>query len=424
MTQGTEEKTEKIGSFISSLSVLNFLFALTMNVFGYTVFFLLEKSSIPIVYGGIGTTIGQVVLLFILLPQGRLIDRGKSYALMIIGAVIYSIAVILIFVNSLILFEYAGIAMSILIGTVLVTQNTFKSSLTSFIGKAVRQSIIGKHYSRIIMMEMFGGAVAMFTAAAAIFFSTFRVIYLVSGLLLFASTVLAFFVLFPENRKMTQEEERKTKRPRFMESVSALRTRSRFVTPILMTKIFMAIGVYVVSYFYIISGQNIGVQPIYAIIALGIGFAISIPAGLYGEKYVDRHPMSGKSYVVILALLDLGMYAFLALAFYYTIPALFYLSLGFSAPGPLFVAGGMSYELKVIGKENRGMFAAIQRTLVGITFIVIGIPMALLFSVDYRLIWLVLLIVSVGTVLSSALIPSREYVEKYYAESAPAQDKV
>lgn len=408
------ENHEKIGSFISSLSILNFLFALTMNVFGYTIFYLLERSNISILYGGIGTSIGQIVLLFILLPQGRLIDKGKSYSLMIIGSSIYAVAVILLFFDSLMVFSYAGIVMSVLIGIILVSQNTFKSSLSSFIGKAVRLSIIGKHYSRIVLMEMIGGAVAMFTVIGAIVFSTFRIIYLVSGVILLVSTIVAFFLLFPENRKMVREEERKTRRPGFMESIHALGSKKRFVTPILMTKIFMAIGVYAVSYFFIISGQKIGVEPLYAIFALGIGFAISVPFGLYGEKFVDGHPHLGKSYVVLLALLDLGMYAFLAIAFYLSIPILFYLSLGFSAPGPIFVAGGMSYELKIIGKEYRGMFAAIQRTLVGITFIIVGIPFALLFSVDYRLIWLVLLILSVGTVLSSLLIPSRRYVEKNY----------
>ena len=412
------EKPEKIGSFISSLSVLNFLFAMTMNVFGYTIFLLLEKSKISLVYGGIGTSIGQVVLLLILLPQGRLIDKGKSYALMIIGAVIYSICVILIFFDSFNLFIFPGIIMSLLIGSVLVSQNTFKSSLSSFVGKAVRLSIIGKHYSRIVLMEMLGGAIAMFTVVGAIAFSTFRIIYLIVGVSLFFATLIAFFLLFPENRKMIREQERKTKRPGFLESVKALGSRRRFVAPILLTKIFMAIGVYVVSYFFIISGQEIGVFPIYSILALGVGFAISVPFGLYGERYVDRHPYRGKSYVIILAVLDLGMYAFLALSFYFSQPYLFYLSLGFSAPGPLYVAGGMSYELKVIGKENRGMFAAIQRTLVGLTFIVIGVPFALLFSIDYKLIWLILLIVSVGTVVSSLLIPSREFIEKNYAMAA------
>ncbi len=417
MLPDNKEKTEKIDPFISSLSVLNFLFALTMNVFGYTIFYLLEKSHIPIVYGGLGTSIGQIVLLVILIPQGRLIDKGKSYVLMIAGAGIYSISMILIFFNSLTVLTFTGLVMSFLIGIVLVTQNTFKASLTSFIGKAVKLSIIGKHYSRIILMEMIGGGVAMFTVVAAIYFSTFRIIYIVSGSILFISTIAAFFVLFPENRKMTIEAENRTKRPGFIESMSALRSRMRFIAPILLTKIFMATGIYVVSYFYIISGQQIGIYPIYALLALGIGFATTIPFALYGEKYVDRHPRMGKAYVVILAVLDLGMYAFLAVAFYFSVPALFYLSMAFSAPGPVFVAGGMSYELKIIGKENRGMFAAIQRTLVGITFIVIGIPFALLFSIDYKLIWLILLVLSVGTVLSSLLIPSREYVEKYYPQS-------
>lgn len=417
MLSDNTEKTEKIDPFISSLSVLNFLFALTMNVFGYTIFYLLERSHIPIVYGGLGTSIGQIVLLVILIPQGRLIDKGKSYTLMIAGAGIYSISMILIFFNSLTVLSFTGLVMSFLIGIVLVTQNTFKSSLTSFVGKAVKLSIIGKHYSRIILMEMIGGGVAMFTVVGAIYLSTFRIIYIIAGSVLLVSTIAAFFVLFPENRKMTIAAENRTKRPGFIESMSVLRSRMRFIAPILLTKIFMATGIYVVSYFYIISGQQIGINPIFALLALGIGFATTIPFALYGEKYVDRHPRMGKAYVVILAVLDLGMYAFLAIAFYYTVPALFYLSMAFSAPGPVFVAGGMSYELKIIGKENRGMFAAIQRTLVGITFIVIGVPFALLFSIDYKLIWLILLVLSVGTVLSSLLIPSRDYIEKNYAEA-------
>lgn len=418
MPDNRNKNPEKIGSFISSLSILNFLFALTMNVFGYTVFYLLEKSNISIIYGGIGTSIGQVVLLIILLPQGRLIDKGKSYSLMIIGSSIYAIAVILLFFDSMTVFAYAGILMSLLIGTVLVSQNTFKASLSSFVGKAVRLSIIGKHYSRIVLMEMIGGAVAMFTVIAAIIFSTFRIIYLFSGSVLLVSTIAAFFLLFSDNRKMVREEERKTRRPGFMESVRALSSKKRFVAPILLTKIFMAIGVYAVSYFFIISGQNIGVDPLYAIFALGVGFSLSIPFGLYGEKFVDSHPSLGKSYVVALALLDLGMYVFLALAFYLSEPVLFYLSLGFSAPGPIFVAGGMSYELKIIGKEYRGMFAAIQRTLVGITFLIVGVPFAILFTTDYKLIWLVLLVLSVGTLLSSLMIPSRSYVEENYAVTA------
>ena len=414
MLKAEREEPEKISPFISSLSVLNFLFALTMNVFGYTIFYLLERSNISILYGGLGTSIGQIILLFILIPQGRLIDRGKAYGLMILGASVYGIMIILLFIDSLGTLLYSGILMAAGIGIVLVSQNTFKTSLSSFVGKAVRLSIVGKHYSRIILMEMLGGAAAMFTVAAAVVFSTFRIIYLVSGILLLFATVAAFFLLFPENRKMMVEAERKTKRPGFMESVRALSHRRRFVVPILLTKIFMAIGVYVVSYFFIISGQKIHVTPIFSIIALGIGFAISVPFGLLGEKFVDSHPSMGKAYVVLLALLDLGMYSFLAASFYFSQPYLFYLSLGFSAPGPVFVAGGMTYELKVIGKENRGMFAAIQRTLVGITFILIGIPFAYVFTIDFRLIWYLLLILSVGTVVSSLLIPSGKYVAEHF----------
>jgi hypothetical protein len=409
------EPSEKINPFISSLSVLNFLFALTMNVFGYTIFYLLEKSNISLIYGGLGTSIGQLILLFILIPQGRFIDKGKSYTLMILGALVYGFMIVLIFIDSLNIMLYSGVIMAAGIGIVLVSQNTFKSSLSSFIGKAIKLSLVGRNYSRIILMEMLGGTAAMFTVAAAVVFSTFRIIYLISGVFLLIATLAAFFILFPENRKMVLESERKTKRPGFMESVHALSSKKRFVVPLLLTKIFMAIGVYVVSYFFIISGQKIDISPVYAIIALGIGFALSVPFGLYGEKFVDAHPNVGKAYVVVIALLDLGMYSFLAAAFFLSQPVLFYLSLGFSAPGPVFVAGGMTYELKIIGKENRGMFTAIQRTLVGITYILIGIPFAFIFTVDFRLIWYVLLVLSVGTLLFSLLLPSGEYVRKHFS---------
>ncbi len=415
-----QREFEKISPFVSSLSILSFLFALTMNVFGYTIFYLLETNHIPIIYGGIGTTAGQIVLLFIVIPQGRLIDRGKSYTLMIIGALIYSVSIILFFVDTKFMLPMAAILASSLITIVLVTQNTFKASLSSFIGKAVKSNVIGKHYSRIVMMETAGGTVAMFAVAATVYFSDISMIYLIPGIILLAATVLSLFFLFPEERKHIKDEENKTHRPGFMESVRTFRKRKRFIAPLLFAKIFMSIGVYGVSYFFIISAQKIGIAPIYAILLLGVGFAASVPFGIYSERFVDRKPKIGKSYVVAIGLLDVFMYLFLVIAFSQHIPYLFYLSMAFSIPGPLLVAGAMSYELKIIGKENRGMFVAIQRTLVGITFIILGIPFAFLFSIDFTLIWIFVLAGSIGSLISAIFLPSRDFIESNYLKDKPA----
>ncbi len=415
-----QRKFEKISPFVSSLSVLSFLFALTMNVFGYTIFYFLETNHIPIIYGGIGTTVGQIVLLFVVIPQGRLIDKGKSYTLMIAGALIYSVSIILFFVDTNFVLPMAALLATSLIAIVLVTQNTFKSSLSAFIGKAVKSNVIGKHYSRIVMMETAGGTVAMFAVAATILFSDIGMIYLIPGIILFTATILSLFFLFPEQRKHIRNEENKTHRPGFIESVRTFRDRKRFIAPLLFTKIFMSIGVYGVSYFFIISGQRIGIEPIYSILLLGVGFAASVPFGIYSERYVDRKPDIGKSYVVAISLLDVFLYLFLVIAFFMHIPYLFYLSMGFSIPGPLLVAGAMSYELKIIGKEHRGMFAAIQRTLVGITFIILGIPFAFLFSVDFTLIWIFVLAGSVGSLVSAILLPSRDFIENNYMKNKPS----
>ncbi len=403
----TEGESNKAGinPFVSTLSVMNFFFAFTMNIFGYTVFYLLQSENIPIIYGGLGTTMGQIVLLLILLPQGRAIDRGASYKLMVIGSGIYSIGMILLSLRFFPALTQIYILSSLIIAAVLVTQNTYKSSLSSFIGKASKQSVLGTHYSRIIMMETVGGTVAMFAVAAIKEYSHLYIVYLSAGIALLVVTILTFFVVYPEGRRIMQADENRTLRPTFRESLKALRNKKRFVVPVLLVKIFMSVGVYGVSYFFILSGERIGVQPIYSILLLGIGFAISVPSGIYSGKYVDRHPSIGKGYIILLALFDVFFYIAIAAALFLHNVYIFYGSIAFNAFGPLFVSGAMSYEVKVIGKENRGMFAAIQRTLVGLVFIFLGIPFAFLYSSDYRIIWIVVLISSIISTASAFMIP-------------------
>ncbi len=409
-----------INPFVSTLSVMNFFFAMAMNIFGYTVFYLLQSYQIPIIFGGIGTTIGQVILLAILIPQGRAIDKGSSYRLMIVGSLIYSSGMIILSLRFFPGLLQAYIISSVVIGAVLVTQNTYKSSLGSFIGKASKLSILGKHYSRIIMMETAGGTVAMFVVAAMREFSHLYVVYLVSGVILLAVTILTFFVLYPKSRKLALESEGTTRRPTFRESLILFREKRRFVIPVLLTKIFMSVGVYGLSYFFILSGEKIGVIPEYSIILLGIGFAISIPSGIYSGKYVDRHPSTGKAYIILLGLFDIFFYGAILASIYLRNPYIFYGSISFNAFGPLFVSGAMSYEVKVIGKENRGMFSALQRTLVGVTFILLGIPFAYLYSFDYRTIWIVVTAAAILSVISAAFIPGgRALVSPQVKEAVP-----
>jgi MFS family permease len=409
-----------INPFVSTLSVMNFFFAMAMNIFGYTVFYLLQSYQIPIIFGGIGTTIGQVILLAILIPQGRAIDKGSSYRLMIVGSLIYSSGMIILSLRFFPGLLQAYIISSVVIGAVLVTQNTYKSSLGSFIGKASKLSILGKHYSRIIMMETAGGTVAMFVVAAMREFSHLYVVYLVSGVILLAVTILTFFVLYPKSRKLALESEGTTRRPTFRESLILFREKRRFVIPVLLTKIFMSVGVYGISYFFILSGEKIGVIPEYSIILLGIGFAISIPSGIYSGKYVDRHPSTGKAYIILLGLFDIFFYGAILASIYLRNPYIFYGSISFNAFGPLFVSGAMSYEVKVIGKENRGMFSALQRTLVGVTFILLGIPFAYLYSFDYRTIWIVVTAAAILSVISAAFIPGgRALVSPQVKEAVP-----
>ena len=412
MTEEADYTHHTLNPFVSTLSVLSFFFALAMNIFGYTVFYLLQSQGIPVVYGGLGTTIGQIVLLLILLPQGRAIDKGASYALMTIGAIIYSTGLIILSFLQYTAYFQAYVISSLVIGVILVTQNTFKASLTTFIGKAAKLSLLGKNYSRIILMETIGGTAAMFVVAAIGQFSNLSLVYLIAGIVLLLVTMLTFFVLYPKSRNVVRAEENKTRRPTFRESLSLLRSRKEFLVPILLSKIFMSVGTYGISYYFILTGERIGVRPEYSILLLGIGFAISVPSGLYSEKYVDRHPNIGKGYVILLAFFDIPFYGFILAAIYTHDVYLFYTSMVFNAFGPLFVSGGLSYDMKVVGKENRGMFGALQRTLVGITFIVLGLPFAYLYNYDFTLLWILILATAMLSTLTAALIPPASAIAK------------
>lgn len=402
----------EINPFVSNLSMINFLFAFSMNIFNYTILYLLSVINVPIVYGGIGISIGQALIIFVVVPQGRLIDKGKSYFLMIAGSSIYAITFMVLFLESFYSSVLIFYLTSAIIAVMIISQNMYKSSLSSFIGKAIKSSLMGKNYSRILWMETAGGTVAFFLLAITVKVFDIDYVYFFSGFFLLLVVISSFFFLFKEERTHLITEESKVKRPTFMESIRSLSDKRRFLIPIFMTKIFMSIGIFGYSYFYIILGEQIGINGQETLLFLGLSFAVGVLWGIYSERFVDRHPGRGKSYIIIMAFIDLLTYILILYAVMTGNILLFLFSSFIGSPGPLVVAGALSYELKVVGKENRGMFGGIQRTLVAIPAILMGAPLTYLFHVNYLWMWLVIVFSSLISFISSLLIPSREYLKK------------
>lgn len=406
-----------INPFVTSLSVVNFMFAFTMNLFSFTIFSLLQSVGIPIIYGGLGISVGQALIFLVVIPQGRLIDRGKSYFLMIAGSILYAVALILIFFDVLakqLIFYYLVAA---LVSLIIIAQNMYKASLSSFVGKAVKSTLIGKNYSRIIMMETAGGTASFFIILFGINFVRIQDIYLYSGISLFLFVIATFTFLFREHRQDLVTEESKVRRPTLIESMKALAYKRRFLTPIFLTKIFMSIGTLAYSYFFIVLGEKIGIPERFSLIFLGVSYAIAVPFGLYSERFVDKHRGMGKGYIVLMAFTDLVIYVLMLIALIYGNKTVFLLSALIGAPGPLVVSGALSYELKVVGKESRGMFGALQRTLVAIPAIVVAVPLTILFKYNFTFMWLIIVVTAFIALISSILIPSKEYlVEKFGIE--------
>ena len=65
------------------------------------------------------------------------------------------------------------------------------------------------------------------------------------------------------------------------------------------------------------------------------------------------------------------------------------------APGTLFIAGILAYEVKVIGRENRGMFSGIQRQVVGLLAAGGAFPLTYLYTLNPLYLWVMMLITSI-----------------------------
>ena len=397
---------EKINPFVTGLSIVNMFFSLLMTLFGYTLFYLLEANGVSIYWGALGLSLGQILLIVILVPQGRAIDRGHSYGLMLGGSLVYGVSIgIFFFIKS---FQYFDLIflVPVVIMFASTTQNTFRSAMNSFIGKAVKAALMGQNYARIITMEMVGGSVAMFLSALFLTMDTLRFVYGIFSVFLIVSSLLIFTMLFRKSRTVLVSVEKKQKRPGFFESLRTLSARKRFVIPLYLGKIMMAIGYYGFSYYFILTGLRIGISSFVSIILLGLVFAASVPFGKLAETLLNKFQNAGKSYVVMLSIIDVSSYTLLFLSVLLRNPLFYYLSVAVMIPGPLPTAGALGYEVRMIGSENRGIYGSVQRILVAVSFIVISIPLAALyyFSVDY--LWLLLLATSVSGLIFGISLPS------------------
>lgn len=412
MVDSSDRKNNGINPFVTGLSIVNMLFSLLMTLFGYTLFYLLQIYGISLYWGALGLTMGQVILIALLLPQGRAIDRGHSYSLMIAGSLIYGTSIGLFFFLKT--FQHYGIIflIPIVVMVASASQNTFRSSMNSFVGKAVKAAAMGQNYARILTMEMVGGSIAMFLTALFLTMSSLRIVYAIFSLLLIVTSILVFKILHSESRSLMIESVSTRKRPGFFQSLRTLSEKKNFVIPVYLGKIMMAIGYYGFSYYFILTGGRIGVSPYISLILLGSVFAASVPFGKLAEVLLKKFPGGGKSYVIMISVIDIVSYGFLFTAVYSGNPLFYYLSVAVMIPGPLPTAGALGYEVRMIGPENRGIYGSVQRTLVALAFIVISVPLAAVYYISIEYLWLLIFAASIGGLIFGILLPSEGTVEK------------
>ena len=394
-----------INPFVTGLSIVNLFYSILMTLFGYTLYFLLVQQGVSLYWGALGTTLGQVVLLVILIPQGKAIDQGHSYSLMIAGSLIYSVSIGALYLSGY-LFR-SGLVLLIPVAVLIATasQNTFRSSMNSFIGKAVKHSLMGSNYARILTMEMVGGAVAMLIAFLFDESSSIKLAYLLFPILLAVVVILVFTLLFRDSRIQMTAEVSRSVRPTFLQGIRTLRSRKRFVVPIYLGKIFMAIGYYGFSYYFILTGIRIGIPAAIPVLLLALIFAASIPFGKLAESLLKKYSESGRIYVIFLSIIDIFSYLFLLLATVTRNVILYYISVAIMVPGPLPTAGALSYEVRMVGPENRGVYSSIQRMIVAFVIMGVSLPMVVIFYASITYLWIFIFATSVMGLVFGFLLP-------------------
>ncbi len=399
-------ENSKINPFVANLSILNVVFSFSLTIFSFTIIYYLGQYGENVLYAGYGLSAGEAVMLLTLLPQGRLIDRGYSFYLMIIGSVVFGFAMIFLFyVVSRSLLPF--LLVPVLIAVLIVFQSTFRTSLNSFLAKAVASNVLGKNYARVLTMETAGTAIAFGIFAFAAYYSYLNAAYIVPGLALVILTILVFSVLSAGHREDLRKEEGRTRRPGIIESFKGLSEKKDFLAPLISSKVFMTIGVLGFTYFYIPTGVELGIPPRYVSLALLATYVLAAVWGKIGEKVVDRHQGLGKTFVTAAMGIDIITFGLIFLAIQYHNGYAFIAAALFSSPGTLLISGAMSYEARVIGRENRGMFGAVQRVVVGAVSIAITLLLTYLFVNSLMILWETVFASSVVSMGIAFLIPSR-----------------
>jgi MFS family permease len=380
------EKAPRINPFVSNLSALNSIFSLSMTVFTFAIIIYLQGADEPVYLAGIGLTVGQALLIGISIFQGRAIDRGHSFTLMIAGSFLYGISLLFLYLN-----VSKGLLVSgfipVFIAVMIISEGFFRASLNSFIAKASAANIIGKNYARVFTGETVGSSISYLILIIGAVSSDISYVFLGSGILLICMSFLAFFVLYSREKEAMKSDEAQVRRPGFFESLRSLRDRRKFVVPLITSKAMMTVGLIGFSLFYVPSGVILGIPIEYSFAVLLLTYVIASVLGRYSERFIDRKSGLGRRFISLTMLLDVVTYGLILLAILVKNEYLFLGAALFSSPGIVTVTGAMSFEVSVIGKENRGIFGGVQRQVVGLAATLVSLPLTLLYSLGFEYLW-------------------------------------
>jgi MFS family permease len=380
------EGVQKINPFVSGLSALNSIFSLSTTVFSFAIIIYLEGANLPVYLAGIGLTAGQALLIGISIFQGRAIDKGHSFTLMITGGFLYGISLTLMYLDiskHLLIVALIPVFIAIMI----ISEGFFRASLNSFIAKASAANILGKNYARILTGETIGSSISYVVLILGAVSYDISIVFLGSGLLLISMSFLAFFVLYSRERKAMKSAADEVRRTGFFEGLRTLREKRKYVVPLISSKALMTVGVIGFSLFYVPSGMILGIPVEYSFGILLLTYIIASVLGRFSEKFIDRKSNFGRKFISITMLLDVITYGLILLAIFLKNEYLFLGSALFSSPGIISITGAMSYEVSVIGRENRGIFGGVQRQIVGVAAALVSWPLTLFYSLGFEYLW-------------------------------------
>lgn len=401
-----DESWGEINPFVTNLSLLNIIFSFTLTIFSFTIVTFLSDNHENVLYVGYGLSIGEAAMLITLLPQGHFIDKGYSFFFMSLGSIVFGFSLLFLY-YVIILSIFPAIFIPVLIAFLIISQGTFRASLNGFIAKAVSKKFLGKNYARILTMETVGTAISFIVLTFVSYYSHIGLSYLFPGIVLVIFTILVFSVLSAGNRDVLKLEEKKTPRPSVRESLSRLKEKRGFLAPLISAKVLMTFGIIGFTYFYVSSGVYLGIPLIYVFLTLFVTYVLAGVSGKVGEMTLERYKGRGKKFITLAMFVDVVTFGLIILALHTHNIYEFIAAALISSPGPYLISGGLSYEVHVIGRENRGIFGGIQRVSVG----AISIPLTLLLTYFYvthlMLMWEVVFAASIASLVAAALIPGK-----------------